>query len=353
MTPILQTAERLSRAPAGAVSIVVIPDTQAYRRRDASGQRDPSAPLANRIFEAHTRWIAENISRQNIIFVSHVGDLVDKNQVSQWEIARQHLDQIHGKVPYGISLGNRDMKPSGDARLFQRYFPAERFRNFPWYGGTFSGSSRGPQFSGNNANSYQRISAGGLDFVFLHLECNAPDDVLEWANDVLAQHADRYAIITSHMGWGPRLKPQSREELATAPKGRMTWHKIHGPHGNSPQQMWEKCYRRHANLLAVFSGDQSRTQAHHAVSPGDHGNRVHEILQDYRRYWLRLYRILPQQQRIEAITFDPRTEALCTATKLVPDRDQHQFCFALPAPPGQAAIPMQGSSLFRCSLKRP
>ncbi len=119
------------------------------------------------------------------------------------------MDLIHGKVPYGISVGNHDMSSEGDSSLFQQYFPAERFRQFEWYAGAFEGSARGPQISGNNANSVQLFSAGGLDFVFLHLECNAPDDVVAWANGVLRKHSDRRALITSHMGWGPLMKPKT------------------------------------------------------------------------------------------------------------------------------------------------
>jgi hypothetical protein len=169
------------------------------------------------------------------------------------------------------------------------------------------------------------FSAGGQQFVFLHLECNAPDEVLDWANAVLTKHAGRQALITSHMGWGPLEKPKQPADFITAPKGRMQWSKIHGQRGNTPQQIWDKCYRKHSNLVAVFSGDQSRTQAMHASTPGDHGNLVHEVLQDYSTGWLRLIRFLPAEHRIDVVTFDPKTENLCAGTKRVPAADEHQF----------------------------
>ncbi len=325
--PSLWAQEHLTPGPPDAFSIVVIPDTQEYIKRESSSQSPSEETLINPIFEAHVNWIVKNQTKHNVVFVSHVGDIVDKNIPAQWKVAQSCMNQIHGKIPYGISVGNHDMTSQGDSSLFQEYFPASRFSEFSWYGGCYSGSSQGPQISGNNANSYQLFSAGGMDFIFLHLECNAPDDVLDWANTVLEHHSDRKALITCHMGWGPLKKPTVADEFVTAGKGRMTWSKIHGSLGNSPQQIWEKCYRKHKNLIAVFSGDQSRTQAYHATNPGDHGNLVTEILQDYSTGWLRLIRFIPSEQRVEVLTFDPNTEELCTHSKYAPRSDEHQFHF--------------------------
>lgn len=321
--------QRLQLPSPDSFSVVVIPDTQAYHGMDTKSQPDSADPVTNKIFEAHTRWIRENIQRHNIVFVSHVGDIVDKNIDSQWVVARDCMDRFHGLVPYAISVGNHDMTSGGDSTLFQKYFPKSRYEQFAWYGGAYAGSPLGSHISGNNANSYQLFSAGGIDFIFLHLECNAPDDVLAWANELLERYAERTALITSHMGWGPRVKPQDSSEFITGEKGRMTWLKIHGKRGNTPQQMWEKCYSQHDNLVAVFSGDQSRTQAYYAASTGVHGNLVHELMQDYSSGWLRMYRFHPENQtvRVEAITFHPGTEELCQGVKLVPERESHQFTF--------------------------
>jgi len=324
-----KAADGLTPASPETFSIVVIPDTQAYKGANTKSQPDSADVVTNPIFETHASWVANHLKSQNIVFVSHVGDIVDKNVPEQWEVARQCMDVFHGKVPYGISVGNHDMTGAGDSTLFQKYFPASRFEDFPWYGGCFPGFESDPKVSGNNANSFQLFSAGGIDFLFLHLECNAPDDVLEWANEVLRQHADRPAFITSHMGWGPKEKPKSNEDFVTGEKGRMTWSKIHGARGNTPQQLWEKCYRLHPNLVAVFSGDQSRTHAFKAESRGDNGNIVHELMQDYGSGWIRLYRFTPNGDRmeVEAITVHSKTGELCQGTSFVPDRSEHQFHF--------------------------
>jgi hypothetical protein len=322
-------ADGLTPAAVDTFSIVLIPDTQAYKGSNTKAQPDSADVVTNPIFEAHSDWVVNHLDDQNIVFVSHVGDIVDKNVQEQWEVARRCMDAFHGKVPYGISVGNHDMTGAGDSTLFQKSFPASRFKSFSWYGGCFAGSESDPKVSGNNANSFQLFSAGGIDFLFLHLECNAPDDVLEWANEVLRRHADRPAFITCHMGWGPKDKPKSNEDFIIAEKGRMTWSKIHGARGNTPQQLWEKCYRLHPNLVAVFSGDQSRTHAFKAASRGDHGNIVHEFMQDYGSGWIRIYRLTPRENcvEVEAITVHSKTGELCQGTNLVPDRSEHQFQF--------------------------
>ena len=309
------------QAPEGTFSIVVIPDTQHYRRLEPGDQA-----WENPVFEAYTRWIATNIERQRIVFVSHVGDIVDLNERPQWSVARRCMDQLHGRVPYGISVGNHDMVRSGDSSLFQEFFPKSRFEEFDWYGGAFAGmpASAG-KVSVNNANSFQLFSAESLRFVCVHLECNAPDDVLAWASEVLRQHSDRRAIITTHMGLGPRDSPKNSRAYFDAPKGRMTWKKCHGERGNSPQQMWDKCFRRHSNVFMICCGDQSRTQAMRQSTRGDQANTVYELLSDYGVHGLRVMRFVPRANRIEVRTWNPVTSEFTQGTKIVADATQHQF----------------------------
>ena len=319
-------AAQLDLPPPGAFTIVVIPDSQGYRGRATKSTPKSTAPLTNPVFQNHTRWIVENVRAQNIVFVSHVGDIVDINNHDQWQLAHECLDRLHGVVPYGLVVGNHDMESNGDASLFQRYFPAERFRAFPWYGGCFEPARTNQAISGNNVNSYQLFSAGGLDFVHLNLECNAPDDVLAWAGGILTQYAARRALISTHMDLGPLERPKDNDGYFKDPKGRMNWVKIHGKLGNSPRQMWEKLYSQHANIGFVFSGDQSRTTAMRIAAQGGTGNLVHALLSDYTSSGpLRLYRFVPSENQIHVITFDTTKRQLVDTTGYVAEPSEHQF----------------------------
>ncbi|MBM3861974.1 MAG: serine/threonine protein phosphatase [Verrucomicrobia bacterium] len=323
--PVRGQEEMLGPAPEDSFTVIVIPDTQSYRGQGTKAEPKSVAPVTNGAFESHMRWIVGNLQRQRIVFVSHVGDIVDRNTTSQWSVARACMDRLHGRVPYGISPGNHDMKTAGDASLFQHYFPASRFKDFSWYAGSYRGPDE--EKLGNNVNSCQLFSAGGMDFVFLHLACNAPDEVLNWANETLRAHANRRALITTHMGLGPLEKPKTAKDFSDAPKGRMRWKKCYGERGNTPQQMWEKCFAKNDNLFVVFSGDQSRTQALRLVSPNERGKPVHELLSDYHQYWLRVNRFLPGKNRIEVYTIDSRDSRLCRGTEKRSQADQH--CFTL------------------------
>ncbi|QDT49100.1 Calcineurin-like phosphoesterase [Symmachiella dynata] len=298
-------AEEPAAAPEGTFSFVVLPDTQGYVSEKNEAY-----------FEAEVNWILDNRKTQRIVFVSHVGDIVDKYKSDEeWQIARKHMLRLSGKLPFAFSVGNHDMLSGGDSQKFQETFPASLFENEEWYGGQIK----------NNADSYQLISVGGMDFVILHLECNAPDDVLEWANGVLEKHADRRAMVTTHMYLGPRDRPRESRDYYDATKGRMRWHKTQGKQGNTPQQMWEKCFSKHENLFLICCGDQSRTQAMHRTVKGEHGNPVHECLSDYRGGFLRIYRFEPKQNQISVMTYSPLQQELCSGTKIAPDVDDHQF----------------------------
>lgn len=220
----------------------------------------------------------------------------------------------------------------GDSSLFQEHFGADRFKEFPWYGGTYAGlPGQGPRISGNSANSFQLFSAGGFDFVILHLECNAPDDVLAWADGVLDSHAKRMAIVSTHMYLGPVTPPPPRVRRADKEGlGRMCWKKIHGARGNTPQQMWDECFSKHSNLFLVLAGDQSFVIATRLESRGVKGNVVHEVMQDYPRAtdqddWIRLYRFDPARKKIRVMTYSPCQGRLCDSIGYLPDIADHQF----------------------------
>lgn len=308
-------------------NVIVIPDTQGYRGRGTAATPESDVPVSNPTLESHVRYIQQLIQSGQVDFVSHVGDLVDLNMPSQWKVARNLMDSLHGQVPYGISPGNRDLTPEGDSRHFQSHFGAGRFAKFEWYGGCFPGSPG--EMSANNANSFQRFEVGEIGVLFLHLECNAPDEVLEWANEILAAHPDRIALTTTHMGGGPVERPTCPEDYCTAPKGRMRWSKIHGDRGNSPQAMWEKCFRHHPHLVAVFSGDQVRTETFRMSTPGVAGNMIHEITQDYGAPWLRKFHFDRERNSIDVSTIHSGTGERCAGTERRPRREDHQFQLSL------------------------
>lgn len=328
-TGVLPVASQQLPKNKAAFSLIVMSDTQRYQGKTKPDSKSTD-PISNPILLTQTQWIAANLKREKVAFVSHAGDLVDINNTLQWDLASSYMSVLHGKVPYGICPGNHDMTSAGNTSLFQTYFPAEKFRGFKWYGGSFDGKGLTDGHSINNANSFQLFSAGGKKFVILHLECNAPDPVLEWADSVLQKHADRFAIVTTHMFLGPRDLPKVSDDFFTAPKGVMRWKKCHGEAGNTAEDMWEKCFRKHKNLQIIFSGDQSRSNAMYLTQTGDYGNTVHALLNDYNATnhgALRICRFDVKNQEVEVISYDTINNRIVEQTDIVKSPEAHNFRF--------------------------
>lgn len=324
--PAVSGSRSLPPLPEGAFTLIVIPDTQSYRGRGCKATPDSTEPVSNPNLAAQVDWILANRQAQNVVFVTHVGDIVDRNTPEQWAVARQHLDRLRGVLPLALTVGNHDMTSRGDARLFQQHFPAAGFAGEAWYLESYEHGRADRQVSRDNVNSAQVFRAGGVDFLHLSLECNAPDDVLAWAGGLLARHASRRALITTHMDLGIVEKPETTEGYIHDPKGRMNWIKIHGARGNTGRQMWDKLYRRHANLDFVLCGDQSRVTALRRADPADDGHLVHALLSDYMSLpVLRLMRFVPGENRVDVLTLEVTKERLVQSSRHVPDAAAHLF----------------------------
>ena len=335
----VECANALPPLPDGAFTYVVIPDTQLYRGEGVhvkDGDEPQTGPTTNPAFESRVRWIENNIARENIVFVSHVGDIVDYKNDEQWSFASNLMARLDGKVPYAISPGNHDLATySSDD--FNRYFPRSRYEGNAWYAGAFGGYTRsdGKFASGGNANSCQLFEAGGMGFVALHLECNAPAPVLEWVDSMLNTYSDRKAIICTHMYIGYRTEEidELRRHTSQRPDewfGVMDWTKCHKADGVSATEAWETCFSKHRNLILIVSGDQSPAICWREKQKGVNGNTVHSTLQDYPRTaddqdWIRLYRFRPDGNTIDVWTYSPQQDVVCEGAGFRKGRGWHEF----------------------------
>ncbi|MBR0056167.1 MAG: metallophosphoesterase, partial [Kiritimatiellae bacterium] len=292
MAAAVAVAEGLPPLPDGAFTYVVIPDTQCYHGAGSKvrpGEEPQTGPTTNPAFESRVDWIAANVVKERIAFVSHVGDITDIHSEEQWAFSSNLMARLDGVVPYGISPGNHDLEVS-TSEGFNRYFPRKRYEGNTWYVGAFDGYTRadGQFVSGGNANSCQVFDAGGAKFVVLHLECNAPAPVLAWADEMLERFSDRHAIICTHMYQGLRTRAFFAARKGTHDRpdewfGVLEWTKCHGKEGVPATKAWEKCFSRHANVFLIVSGDQGPAICWRETQTGVSGNIVHAVMQDYPR----------------------------------------------------------------------
>ena len=66
------------------------------------------------------------------------------------------------------------------------YFGKERFCNESWYGGAYNN---------NSMSNYQLFSAGGDDYLILHLQNDPSDDILEWTDNIIENNPYRRVIV--------------------------------------------------------------------------------------------------------------------------------------------------------------
>ena len=251
---------------AAPFTIAVLPDTQHY------SETYPET------FTAQTRWIAAQRQARSIVFVTHVGDVTNQGDRApgQWGNAGRALyilDAAQPEIPYGIAIGNHDMR--GGTLQYNTWFGVSHFQDNSYYGG---------HYGADNNHHYELFSAGGMEFILLHLGYNPDPAVLEWAGQVLGAHAQRRAIVTSH-------SVLNLDGSWTAP-GAAIYQALKG----SPNLFLILCGHNH--------GEARRQDTFN-------GRTVYSLLADYQDEpnggdgWLRLLEFTPAQDRVQVRSYSP------------------------------------------------
>ena len=279
-------------------SLIAMPDTQYYADTVTGYAQEKwgNGDLRQYFFD-QTQWIKDNAEKLNIAMVLHLGDIVNLDCETDWEIADQAFRTLDGNVPYILSAGNHDMR-NAELRntLFCKYFPRSRFEQASWYGGHYGDAY------GGDWNYFTLFEAGGMQFIAVSLEFKPRDEILAWANDVVAAHSDRRCIIVTH----------SYLRNDASYNDESNYKNI----GNSALEIWNKLVKHHENIFMVLCGhvlgNARRTDA------GEHGNKVHQLLSDFQGWnnggegYLRILKFTPKENKIEAQTYSPSLDAYLT-----------------------------------------
>jgi hypothetical protein len=165
-------------------TIVYLPDPQIY-------SRDGSA-----YYSDQTQWVADNAAALNIQMVLNEGDVVDSVTQEQFDVAvaAQAILQT-ANIPNLISPGNHDYlgtNPAGrDLTLYKTNFPASYWTSKDWW--------NGEMYADDYVNMWCTRTIGSREYLFVALEYNPRDAVLDWLDGVLTAHADKTAIIAEHI----------------------------------------------------------------------------------------------------------------------------------------------------------
>ena len=250
-------------------TIIVLPDTQYY---------SDNYPW---IFENQTKWIIENKESKNIVFVTHLGDLVDHYwSIEEWENVNTSMSKLEG-IPFGVLPGNHDGTGTNDELTnYNNYFGFSRFNNKSWYGGAYQNI---------NTNNYQLFSAGGEDYLIFHIQFNPSDNILVWASNVIDQYPNRRVIVSTHNYVHGFYPTSSRSTI-----GRIIWKKLVDPHADQ--------------IFLVLSGHYENEVR---ITSSVDDNFVHQLLSDYQGRpnggdgWLRIIEFSPSIDEIAVKTYSP------------------------------------------------
>jgi hypothetical protein len=264
-------------------AICLLPDTQKYAER----------PELHDIFHVQTFYLAEAMQREQLLFVSHLGDIVEHGHLeSEWQFADEAMARLDGGVPYGIMIGNHDFQdwnePQLGSPLFQQYFPPSRYEDQPWWGGR----------SADGLSSYQTFDTPLGTFLWLHLTVDSPPPTMDWVDEVIAAHPDMPTLVTTHV----YLRENGRIPVSYMSGTNPSWN------GISADEVFARL-AVHDQVFLIACGHIAAE--HMQVSTNDHGNPVWEMLQDYQNRanggegFLRLLRFYPERDEIRAITYSP------------------------------------------------
>jgi hypothetical protein len=242
-------------------AFIAMPDTQFY------------ACSYDEIFEAQTRFIADNVDTIGLGIVVHTGDIVDTNDQAQWDVASRALHVLDGRVPYLLAPGNHDIDGARNS-LIDRYFAPADLDN--------AGCAQlGFKDAGRVENSFAVVELRSERWLFVGLEFAPRDAVIDWANDVLREHQELRAVLFTH---AYLYADEQRYDRAIQPL--QPYHPdIYGVTPSEGigdgQDIFEAVVEPNENVRLVLSGHVVPDGTARATRRRASGSVVHEVLANY------------------------------------------------------------------------
>ncbi|WLW50904.1 LamG-like jellyroll fold domain-containing protein [Streptomyces sp. YU58] len=253
-------------------TLAVMPDTQYL----FDGPSIDKAP-----FEASLRYLLEHGKDENIVFLSHLGDLTQNGAAPEFAAIGDAFRLLDRRgVGYSVLAGNHDVKSSTtDQRGSSPYldtFGPDRFKGRKTFGGA----------SPDGYNTFHLFRAAGREWMVLALDWRLSDKGYAWAKDVLAAHPKTPVVLTTH-------------ELVVEDDTLSDY----------GQQLWDRLVKDHDQIFLTLNGHY--WPAGRATRKNAAGNDVHLHLTNYQnRYFggaamIRLYRFDLDRGVIDVETVSP------------------------------------------------
>lgn len=311
-------AEQPSFQP-GAVTLVVLPDTQYY-----ASCRSPH-------LAAQALWVAKVASARNVKAVLQLGDLTENNTDDEWQYVKDALAPIAARTPLLLATGNHDYGTRGTADRrtteFQGFFSDPE----PPTARVLAETQR----PGDLENAYYRVplDRGQATLGVLMLEWTPRTETVAWANSVLPRYPNDRVIVVTHAylyhdstrydWWGKGAKqewnPYAYGTAKRDPSKPATRYNVHPEGAYDGEMLWNELVSQHPNVFLTLNGHVLGGGTGLLTSRGKHGNEVHQVLVNYQALneaglgYLRLIEIQPDGATLRMKTYSPSLDRFANA----------------------------------------
>ncbi|MBR4420037.1 MAG: metallophosphoesterase, partial [Clostridia bacterium] len=134
------------------------------------------------------KWIADNAATKKMQYVIGVGDITHTDGAVEWANAYDAISQLDGKVGYALVRGNHDIRTS--------YYDYHFGRNEALYSKQYFDAFNSGKVT-QARNTAHEFEVAGKKYLIICLDFGAKDDVLAWANEVVASHPSHTVIVTT------------------------------------------------------------------------------------------------------------------------------------------------------------
>ena len=139
-------------------------------------------------YYAMTSFLRDHRDEMQLSYIINTGDLVHNTDLdSEWDVADRAQAMIDD-IPNGVLAGNHDVLDPIGYKTFCARFGEKRYRDKPWYGGSFE----------NNRGHYDLITIGQTDYLFVYMGFGPTKKAIQWVYDVFRNYPDRVGVLCLH-----------------------------------------------------------------------------------------------------------------------------------------------------------
>jgi len=295
-------------------TIVLLPDSQNYSSKKENIFH----------FKEQIKWIINNREKENIVLVSHVGDVIGsnvgyypfnvhligffcnkrninfiKNQSDSWESVRFMSDL--GKfedMAFSISPGNHDYDCKNNKKSlknFKKTFNNKKYSKSKWF----------LDIDETGINTAQIFEINNKQFIHIGLEWQPSNKAIQFAQNIIKSNPEKPVILTTHEYLINRDKPYPERCKKSAIGCSWTDYK-----DNNGEELFQKLIKLNPQIFMVFSGHNEVNEGL-LVSEDLLGRNVIQITSDFSNDpgggngWMTLIRLNIEKPSITINNFSP------------------------------------------------